>query len=423
MSILTKHAFLFTVLFLGLFFLFQNYVSEPSFVQFNPEALEATLIKIEKSEPLSAPKSFYNKLTEHAIALLRVKNPSVIDKAILPPSNNRHNYLSISRYYWPNPKRKDSLPWILKDGKPNPYTQTRDVDRKSLEFLSNSVHQLSLGYLLTKDEKYAIKGISMLKTWFLDAKTLMNPNLKYAQIIPGDKNPQRTGILDGRSIPATILDAYIIFSSSKYWNPKDSFYMDLWFTEYLQWLRGSEIGEYAALQTNNHGSWYQFQVAALSFHLGKKEITKKAIEDTKKLISKQFNIDGIQVYENNRSQPFAYSWFNLEALIRLAIIGEKVGDDLWNYKTKDGKDLQKAIHFLMNDPHFSKLYNKSDIESLSSLYFVLHYYQKNVVLTNSAQRKVDLIMKDYASRIKTTPFSILFNHYYLIEADNSIKEQ
>ena len=41
---------------------------------------------------------------------------SVMDKKELPPSKDKHDYLSYSRYWWPDPDKEDGLPYIRKDG-------------------------------------------------------------------------------------------------------------------------------------------------------------------------------------------------------------------------------------------------------------------------------------------------------------------
>ena len=32
-----------------------------------------------------------------------------MDKGFFPPSNNKHDYLSLRRYWWPDPTKKDGL--------------------------------------------------------------------------------------------------------------------------------------------------------------------------------------------------------------------------------------------------------------------------------------------------------------------------
>ena len=42
------------------------------------------------------------------MAIKRVKPP--------PPSGDKHDYLSYSRYWWPDPEKNDGLPYIRRDG-------------------------------------------------------------------------------------------------------------------------------------------------------------------------------------------------------------------------------------------------------------------------------------------------------------------
>src|SRR5438132_4869754 len=54
---------------------------------------------------------------------LAVANNSVYSvtlKAQLPPSGDPHDYMSLARYFWPDPSKPDGLPYIRKDGYSNP---------------------------------------------------------------------------------------------------------------------------------------------------------------------------------------------------------------------------------------------------------------------------------------------------------------
>ena len=41
---------------------------------------------------------------------------SVTYKKALPPSGDKHDYISMGPYWWPNPKTADGLPYIRRDG-------------------------------------------------------------------------------------------------------------------------------------------------------------------------------------------------------------------------------------------------------------------------------------------------------------------
>ncbi|MFT2091187.1 alginate lyase family protein [Paraglaciecola sp. 2405UD69-4] len=289
----------------------------------------------------------YTRLIQQADEALLLDGYSVVDKTILPPSNNRHDYLSISRYWWPDNSKSDGLPWVRRDGVTNPDTQTDQVDRKRLGGMSKSVHILALAYFLSGDEKYAQKGVSFIKRWFLEDDTKMNPHLEFAQSVPGIDKRRRSGILDGRLIPEKMLDSITLFSASPWWSAKDNEDMNQWLSEYLSWLTTSKIGKAGAKQTNNHGSWYYFQVTALSWYLGDTSSLRQALEHTQSHMMQQFDEQGAQHHELARTRPFFYSCFNLEALTSIAKIANKVDINLWQYPSAETSVLTTAVDYLI----------------------------------------------------------------------------
>ncbi|MEO9892975.1 alginate lyase family protein [Aurantibacter sp.] len=289
----------------------------------------------------------YKKLLQQAEELLKGKMPTVMDKTILPPTKDKHDYLSISRYWWPNEDTADGLPWVRHDGETNPDTQTAAVDRKRLGFMGKSIWKLSLAYYFTDDEKYASRAINMLKIWFINPETLMNPHLEFAQSVPGNPNNRPFGILDGRSIVNNIPDAINLLSVSKHWNKDYQTKMIHWFTDYLKWLTESEIGIQGSLLKNNHGSWYKYQVASLAYYLGEIELTKNTVVLAQKSLDDMLNDEGGQIHELARTKSFFYSCLNLQALSSIAELGDKVGMDMWHYESDNKKSLSLALNYLI----------------------------------------------------------------------------
>ncbi|WP_199481009.1 alginate lyase family protein [Vibrio owensii] len=316
------------------------------FVQIDPVALNQLKTEIIKNRAASKITADYQVLVSKADKALTMKNPTVMDKKFTPPSKDKHDYLSISRYWWPDPSKEDGLPWIRKDGQTNPDTQTDDVDRPRISRMSHAVYALSLAYYISGDEKYADKASSMLKTWFLDPATKMNPNLDYAQSVPGNDQGRRAGILDGRFVQTSVLDSVKMLEGSKAWTATDDKQMDQWLEDHLTWLTKSKIGIDGAAQKNNHGTWYRFQVSALAYYLGEKDIADQTIEATKESMKTQFKSDGSQPEELARTRSFFYSAFNLNALSRVAIVADKLGEPIWQYQAGAGKSIQSGFDFV-----------------------------------------------------------------------------
>ncbi|CAG8673110.1 22888_t:CDS:1 [Cetraspora pellucida] len=136
-----------------------------------------------------------NLIRSADIAVANTSVYSVILKPQLPPSNDPHDYMSLSRYFWPDPTKSDGLPYINKDGYSNPefFAVT---DYVLLRKMFKDVLDMGFAYFFTRNETYVKKSMYRIKEWFLDEKTKMNPNLNYAGLRKGDAMGLHTGVLD-----------------------------------------------------------------------------------------------------------------------------------------------------------------------------------------------------------------------------------
>ncbi|NBX34105.1 hypothetical protein EBR16_01870 [bacterium] len=171
-----------------LFFLFVTtalFAAEPirPFYGARPGALEKAKVAATTDE--AAGKAL-KKLLADADKALAVIPPSVMQKTKVPPSGDKHDYMSIAPYFWPNPATKDGLPYQRKDGKVNPESRDEAAnDTLRARLVGASVETLALGYYFSGDEKYAEHAAKILRTWFLDPATKMTPHFRFAQAVPG----------------------------------------------------------------------------------------------------------------------------------------------------------------------------------------------------------------------------------------------
>ena len=77
-------------------------------------------------------------LVHQASSLLNKKTASVVDKRELPPSGDIHDFLSLAPYRWPDPTKKDGLPYIGRDGKTNPEIYSIP-DQRNMDDMIRSV--------------------------------------------------------------------------------------------------------------------------------------------------------------------------------------------------------------------------------------------------------------------------------------------
>ncbi len=297
-------------------------------------------------EKLHPDPAILQAAREEADQAMRVGPFSVMEKKQIPPSGDKHDFMSLAPYWWPNPATPNGLPWVRRDGETNPQ-ESSISDHANLFRMEDAVHALALGYYLTGDEQYADRAVLLLRTWFLDPATRMNPNLNYGQAIPGITTGRGIGLIGMREIPL-VLDGITLLSRSPHLTQTDRDGMRTWFSSYLEWLQNSPNGRAEAAAKNNHGSWYDQQLAGIALFLGDTKLARRVIETAKsKRIAYQIQADGREPLELARTKSFSYSVFNLLALMRLAQEGEIAGVDLWDDRTPGGGSIRGALNFLL----------------------------------------------------------------------------
>jgi hypothetical protein len=316
---------------------------EPALFTLRAEDLAFARHRLQQHDTVLQPA--LDRLVSQADAALRARPFSVIDKKRVPPSGDKHDYISMGPYWWPDPAKPNGLPYIRKDGQRNPETEL-DYDRPRLGRMLDAVNTLALAYYYTRREAYAQHASRLLRVWFLDPATRMNPNMEYAQEIPGITPGRGIGIIETSGLPL-LLDHIVLLRRSPSWRAQDEAGMQAWMREFLGWLRTSKNGRDEAGEENNHGTWYDVQAVSYALLLGKKDLAKSILETAKqKRIARQIEPDGREPLELVRTKAWSYSVGNLDGLMLLAELGERVGVDLWNYQTPDGRSIRRALEYL-----------------------------------------------------------------------------
>jgi hypothetical protein len=298
-----------------------------------------TATKARLTDPLLAPA--YKSLIAAADQALDCSPFSVTHKTTLPPSGDKHDYLSIAPYWWPDSSKPDGLPYINRDGEFNPASRDSSTDSIRFKEFTSALESLSLAYYFSDQQKYAERAVNLLNVWFLDAETLMHPHLEYGQGIAGVTTGRGIGLIDTRNL-TSILDSIIILDPVLTEQQLQG--LENWFEQFLQWLSTSKNGLEEKKQMNNHGTFYDSQVACIAIFLGKEDFAKERIRNTlANRLPEQFEADGKQPKELHRTHSFHYSAFNLTAYARVAKYGQMLGVDLWNADPyNSGSPLLKA---------------------------------------------------------------------------------
>jgi len=290
--------------------------------------LEPAVVSLEASNALAAP--------------IRV----VTDKPQPSPSGDPHDYVSYGRYWWPDPASSNGLPFIRRDGHAN-RQQLALGDRGKMGDLTTTVPALALAWHLERNPQCAARAGEWLRAWFVTPATRMNPSLDYAQVRLGhdDDRGSNFGLIDTRGF-AEVIDALRLLQDSPTLSVTDHEAIREWFTDYLQWLLTSESGRLERAAPNNHGTWYLVQAIAIARFLGDDDQARQLAREDFDRIGWQFDSDGSQPLEMERTAGLSYCHFNLQAQFRVATLAAPLGVDLWDYTATNGASLRQGVRFL-----------------------------------------------------------------------------
>lgn len=288
---------------------------------------------------LKHPEWFLKKAEEALTAPV----PHITDAAAPRSAGTIHDYYSNGDYWWPNPDTADGLPYIQRDGESNPdnFNEHRILLRR---MRTNTVY-LAAAYRLTGNEAYAARAVQILKEFFLDEATRMNPHLSYAQAIPGICEGRGIGIIDTlhlADVPFAI--ETLRFSQAM----TDDIYLGLksWFARYLGWMLTDKNGIDEMTTTNNHSVCFFVQAAVFAQFTDNPRIVEFCRENYKKHLLPQISSDGSFPRETARTKPYNYSIFVLDNMVSLCHLLSTPEDNLWEYTLPDGTGIQKGLDFL-----------------------------------------------------------------------------
>ncbi|MDZ4197969.1 MAG: alginate lyase family protein [Kiritimatiellia bacterium] len=290
------------------------------------------LVEIEKPRILSKAAGYLHQAP-------RTVTADVCDRSAGGP----HDYYSEGDYWWPDPKNPAG-PYVCRDGETNP--ELFCAHRKSMIRLSDILGTLVSAYLITGEEAYAAQAVSHLKAWFVEEETFMHPSLLYSQAIPGHCSGRGIGIIDTVHLVEVARGAQRLGASPSF-PARDQSRVRAWFREYLAWLNTHEYGQAEKWYPNNHGVCWSLQAAAFADWTGDDDTLGWIRNQFKTAyVGEQMNLEGGFPAELNRTKPYGYSLFVMDAMAGVAQIASTPEDDLWTFHLPDGRGMKKAMEFI-----------------------------------------------------------------------------
>src|SRR5882672_2780503 len=230
------------------------------------------------------------RILKAADAALRIE-PITITKFVAKVSEGGpHDFYSNGDYWWPDPSKPDGLPYIQRDGESNPNNFS--AHRMALRDMRDAVAALGAAYKITGDDRYVTKAVELLRAFFLDPASRMNPNLQYAQAIPGRSPGRGIGIIDALHLIEVPAAVEAMEKSPKF--PPDVLVgLKKWFGEFADWMVASKNGQEEAKAKNNHSVAFFLQLAVYAKFAGdKKKVAECRRQCIMVVLTKERSADG-----------------------------------------------------------------------------------------------------------------------------------
>ena len=328
------------------------------------KALRRNFLSCYAREPLvpanaEASKELLAAVTDRAQEAIRSRIPTILDKATLPPSGDKRDYISVFPYFHAAPDGSITV----RDGIRNAESMlsgeaSRGFDRAALESFMQRACATALAGAMTGERNYFRYAGDLLRAWFITEGTRMNPNMKYAHVIP--REPIRghiSGIVDFRNVWA-LIDAIKLTWQSGELSDDELNSIKAWFKAFLVDITGRELFR----QLTNVGSWSDLIVASISAFIGRPDIAAKTVSAAPLRTATQLSAFSVPYRELKRAKPLRYCLVHLEACVCLAWFGRSIGIDLWRHTASLHRNIAFEARFIaLNRSYFDDYSAESEL--------------------------------------------------------------
>ncbi|MCC8186210.1 MAG: alginate lyase family protein [Bacteroides sp.] len=285
----------------------------------------------------------HEEIMVRADAALEVLPVTVTATPAVRSAGGIQDFYSEGDYWWPDPQNPDG-PYIRRDGETNPDNFT--AHREATIRFSQLVGDLVSGWLLTSDTRYTDAARLHCRAWFMDDATRMNPNLLYAQAIQGIATGRGIGIIDTIHL-MEVSQALRLMDQAGLIPAEELRAFRLWFSDYLTWISTHRYGVAERNAKNNHGTCWVMQAAAFALFTGDEEVLRSCRDQYKTiLLAGQMAPDGSFPLELDRTKPYGYALFNLDAMAVTAWLLSTPEEDLWEFTLPDGRGIRKGVEWM-----------------------------------------------------------------------------
>jgi hypothetical protein len=286
----------------------------------------------------------HDRILRLANQALRLKPPAITDHVATNSAGGLHDFFSQADYAWPNKTNVTGLPFVGHDGESNPNVFSHH--RMAMRDMKDAVAALAAAYFLTGDDKYPKKSAELLKVFFLDEKTRMNPNLQFAQAVLGASSGNAYGVIDTLHLAELPVAVRFLEKSPAFPRDVDSG-LKKWFADYSEWITSSTNGVKEMNNANNHSIACYVQLASFAKFTGDEKLLERCRARFKEvLLPNQMTNNGSFPRELARTKPYGYSIFQADNVAALCVLLSTPDEDFWKFTLPDGRSPKTMMDFI-----------------------------------------------------------------------------
>ena len=249
----------------------------------------------------------------------------------------------------PNPATQVFYSVLTPDSDPTAPDKPRHGFREhatALRLASSAIAALTAAFVLTHDDRYALRAGRFLYAWFVDPTTRMAADFTKAGFDPANSAATPACIVD--LVPlAEIARSLSFLSDTAALSPPDLVATHAWFASLLAWLK-EDRNAFIAREAKDHtASAWLLLASAVSRALADDATLETCSHRFRRpTLRNQINALGTFPHEITTAYPYRNTLFNFDLLAASAQLLSTPFDNLWLFELEDGPGMRSVAAYL-----------------------------------------------------------------------------
>jgi len=233
---------------------------------------------------------------------------------------------------------------------PKPHAAFRD-HATALRNASSSIATLTAAYVLTHEDRYALRAGRHLAAWFVDPATSMSPQFPFAAYNPTKSVATPAGVVD--LVPlAEIARALSFLPDTDALSPDELTATKAWFTGFQAFLN-TDNNAFIAREAKDHiaSAWLLLSSAVARSLADDIKLDACRHRFRRPTLRNQIDSLGVFPHEITTAFPYRNTLFNFDLLATACQLLSTQFDNLWLFELEDGPGMRSVAAFLYPTIH------------------------------------------------------------------------